>query len=79
MSHLKFPILEGPISSNMFGLADTGVGLNFGNIGYHQSVVKHHPNLVLKFAYLEDLGDIDPFNISGVYGVKEVKNGNVVS
>ena len=65
--------------SNMFGLSDIGAGLKQGNQDLHQSVVKCHPNLVLKFAYLEDLGDIDPFNISGVYGVKEVKNGNVVS
>ena len=27
--------------------------------------------MVLKFAYLKDIEDVDPFNISGVYGGKE--------
>ena len=54
----------------MFGLANTGARLNFGNLNYHQSVTEHHPNLVLKFAYLNDLDNVYPFNIGGVYGVK---------
>ena len=33
---------------------------------YHQSVAEQHPNLVLKFACLKDLDDVDPFNVSGV-------------
>ena len=52
----------------MFGLANTGAGLNEGNLNYHQSVVQRHPNLVLKFAYLKDLNYLDPFNISGFHG-----------
>ena len=59
----------------MYGLADMGVGLNLGNLEYHQSVAERHPNLVLKFAYLKDLEDVDPFNISGVYGGKESVQG----
>ena len=51
-------------------LDDTLAGLNLRNLEYHQSVVEHHPNLVLKFAYLKDLDDVDPFKISGLYGGK---------
>ena len=51
-------------------LDDTLAGLNLRNLECHQSVAEHHPNLVLKFAYLKDLDDVDPFNISGVGGVK---------
>ena len=59
----------------MSGLADTGSSLNLRNIEYHQSVAERHPNLVLKFSYLKDLEDVDPFNISGVYGRKESSQG----
>ena len=59
----------------MSGLADTGSGLNLGNIEYHQSVAGRHPNLVLKFVYLNNLEDVDPFNISGVDGGKEYEQG----
>ena len=52
----------------MSGLADTRSGLNLVNIEYHQSVAERHPNLVLKFVYMKDLDDVDPFNISGVGG-----------
>ena len=38
---------------------------------YHQSVAEGHPNLVLKFAYLKYLYDVDPFNISVVEKGKE--------
>ena len=37
---------------------------------YHQSVVERHPKLVLKFAYLKVLDDVDQLNISGVEGGK---------
>ena len=50
----------------MFGLSDTGTGLNLSNLDYHQSIVEHHLNLVLKFAYLKDLDDVELLNISGV-------------
>ena len=63
---MNLPIREGTISSNMFVLDNIGDGLNDVSIYYHQSVVERHPNLVLKFAYLNDLDDVDPFNISGV-------------
>ena len=66
--HLNFPIGEGPKSSYMFGLAYTRDGLNFRYMYYHQSVAERHPNLVLKFVYLEDMDDMDPFNISGLDG-----------
>ena len=51
--------------------------MNEGNIEYHQSVAEIHPNLVLKFAYLKDLEDVDPFNISGVDGGKESEQGEL--
>ena len=54
----------------MSGLSDIGSGLNLGNIEYHQSVAEQHPNLVLEFAYLKDLDDVDKFNIRGLYGGK---------
>ena len=50
----------------MFGLADTGDRLNLLNLDYHQSVEELQSNLVFKFAYLKDLDDVDPFNVSGV-------------
>ena len=62
----------------MFGLSDTVSGMNLVNLYYHQSVAESHPNLVLKFSYLEDMDDVDPFNISGVYGVKESEQVKVV-
>ena len=58
----------------MFGLADTGAGKNLLNLDYHPSVAERQPNLVLKFAYLKDLDDVDTFNISGVDGRKEGKH-----
>ena len=61
--HMNFSKLEGPKSSHMYGLADTGSRSNLGNIEYHQSVAERHPNLVLKCLYLKDLDDVDPFNI----------------
>ena len=69
--HLNFPIVEGPKSFYISGLADTGSGLNLGNLECHQSVADRHPNLVFKFAYLKDLEDVDPFSISGLDGRKE--------
>ena len=62
LPHLKFLIGDGPRPSSMFGLADTGDGLNLENMDYHQSVAERHTNLVLKFAYLKDLDNVDPFN-----------------
>ena len=62
----------------MSGLADTGARLNLVNLEYHQSVAERHPNLVLKFAYLKDLEDVNPFNISGVDGGKESEQGKGV-
>ena len=52
--------------------------MNLVNVEFHQSVVEHYPNLVLKFTYLKDLGDLDPFNISGVDRGKERKQGKLV-
>ena len=52
---------------------DTRAGFNSGNLGYHQSVSEHHSNLVLKSAYLKDVEDVYPFDISGVEIVKESK------
>ena len=75
LPHMNYPILEGPKSSYMSYLADTGPGLNLVNLEYHQSVAERHPNLVLKFAYMKDLDDVDPFNISRVDGGKESEQG----
>ena len=33
--------------------------------------------MVLKFTYLEDIDDVDPFNISGVEGVKKIEQGKL--
>ena len=52
---MNLPILEGPKSSYMFGLFDTGSGLNLGNIENQELVAEGHPDSVLKFAYLKDL------------------------
>ena len=68
--HMKLHIGEGPKSSYMSGLADTGAWLNLENLKYHQSVAECHPKLVLKFAYLKDLDDVYPLNISVVDGGK---------
>ena len=69
--HLNFPIVEGPKSFYISGLADTGSGLNLGNLECHQSVAERHPSLVLKFAYLKDLEDVYPLNIIVVDRGKE--------
>ena len=50
----------------MYVLDDTGAGLNLGNLEYQQSVAERHPILVLKYAYLKDMEDVDPLNISGL-------------
>ena len=71
LPQLNFTIVEGKKSSYMYGLNDTGAWLNLGNIEYHRLVAERHPNLELKFAYLKDMEDVDPFNISGVNGEKE--------
>ena len=70
LPHIKFAILEGPKSSYMYGLDNTGAGLNLINIEYHQSVAERHPNLVFKLDYLKNLDDVDPFNIREVYRMK---------
>ena len=70
--HLNFTIGWGPkipgihTSSNMFRLLDIGAGLNSGNMDYHQSFAERYPNLVLKFAYLDDMEDFYQFDISVV-------------
>ena len=61
----------------MFGLADTGDGLNLENMDYHQSVAERQPNLVLKLAYLKDMDNLDPLDISWVYGGKENVQGKI--
>ena len=71
LTHMNLTIVEGPKSSYMYGLANKGAGLNLVNLEYQQSVAERHPNLVLKFSYLKDLEDVDPFNISGLDGGKE--------
>ena len=58
LQNLNFPIGEVPKSYYMSGLVDTVAELNLVNIEYHQSVAQRQPNLVLKFACLEDLDDV---------------------
>ena len=76
--YLYFLIGEGGKSSHIFCLDNTGPGFNLGNLDYHQSVPKRHPNLVLKFAHLKDLNHVGPFNIGGVDGVKESEQRRVL-
>ena len=54
----------------ILGLVDTGTGLNIGRLSYHQSITKHHPKLVVQFAFLKDVPGLDPLQISGI-GVDE--------
>ena len=61
----------------MSGLADIGAGLILENLEYHQPVAERHPNLVLKFASLKDLEDVDPLNTSGAEGGKGSEEENV--
>ena len=75
LPYMNFPIGEGPKSSYMSGLADTGADLNLVNLEYQQAVTDRHPNIVFKFDYLKDLDDVDPWNISGVNRVKESEQG----
>ena len=70
LPHLDLPIGEGPKSSYISALSDTGARLNYGNIKYHQSVPERQLNLVLKFEYLKDIEDVDPLNTCGVDGGK---------
>ena len=77
LPYINLQIGEGQISPNMFGLNYTGSGLSLVNLDYHQSVSERKPNLVLKFVYLEDLDDVDSFNINGVDGGKEKKQGKL--
>ena len=70
LPHLNLPIVDRPRYSNMFRLSNTGSGLDLVNLYHHQSVVERHPKLVFKFAYLEDLDAVDPFNVSVVDGGK---------
>ena len=74
-TNLNFPIGEKPKPSYISDLDDTGDGLNLVNIEYHQSVAELQPKLVLKFAHLKDLEDVDTFNISGVDGGTESEQG----
>ena len=60
LPYMNFPIGEGPKSSYMSGLADTGSDLNLVNLEYQQAVADRHPNIVFKFDYLKDLDDVDP-------------------
>ena len=71
LPYINFPMGEEKKSSYMSSLANTEAGLNLGNIYYHQSVSERHFNLVLKISYLKDMDEVDPFNISGVDGLKE--------
>ena len=50
----------------MSGLDDTGSGLSYVNLEYHQSVAERHPNLVLEFLYLKNMEDVDSLNIRAV-------------
>ena len=55
-------------SSSMYVLANTGSRLNLVNLEYHQSVVKCHPNTVLKLKCLKDPDGLYLFNFSEVNG-----------
>ena len=70
LPHINFTVGFRPKSSYMSFLANTGSGLNLVNMEYHQSVAEHNPKLELKIPHLKDLDDVDPLNISGLYGVK---------
>ena len=56
LAYLNLLIGEGPISSNIFGLADTCAGLNMVNLD--------------KFVFLKYLNYVGAFNISGLDGGK---------
>ena len=45
------------------------------NLSYDHSLTDIHTNLVVKFEYFKDMGDVDPFIISGVDGGKEQEQG----
>ena len=68
LPYLNFPIVEGPKSSYIYGLDDTGAGLNLVNFECYQSVAERQPNLVFKSSYLKDMENVDPYNISAVDG-----------
>ena len=59
----------------MFGLCDTGYGMNLINLYYHHSVTERHPNLVQKFVHLKYLYYLGPFNIYELNGAKEIEQG----
>ena len=75
--HVNVQIVEGPITTDMFGLVDTVTGLNLVNLYYHRLVAERHPNLAMKFVYLKYLGGVDPLNIRRVDGGKESEQVNV--
>ena len=58
------------ISFNIFGMEDSGSGLNLVNLDYRQSVVEQPSNLVLKFTYSKDLYNVDLSSVSLLYGGK---------
>ena len=71
LPYLNLPIGEVTKSSYMSGLDNTGAGLNLGNLEYHQSVAECHPKLMLKFAYLKDMDDVNTLNTSGLESGKK--------
>ena len=73
LPHLHLPIGLGEEDTEkamILGLIDTGTGLNIGRLSYHQSIAKHHPELVVQFAFLKDAPGLDPLQISGI-GINE--------
>ena len=54
---------------------DIVAGSHLGNMEYHQSVAERHLNLVLKFAYLDDMEDLYQFDISVLDVGRESEQG----
>lgn len=65
MPHIRFPVgLQREALVEV--MVDTCAGLNLGQLSYHESIYKSHPEIVSQFAYIKDLENVDHFGVGGV-------------
>ena len=47
-------------------MVNNGTCLNIGRLGYHHSIFKQFPQLVVQYALIKDIPGIEPLRVRGI-------------